>query len=81
MQTFFYSQYISNYFDIYTVDIHLYAPRLSENERTYFVHTRGLTYTPSLLSLVYIINARCEPRFTGYHATSEVTLHIPHPYT
>ena len=55
--------YISNHFDIYTVDIHLYTPRLSENVRTYFVHTRGLTYTPSRLSLVYIINARCEPHF------------------
>ena len=50
---------------IYTVDIHLYTPHLSENERTYFIHTRGLTYTPSRLSLVYIINARCEPRLNG----------------
>ena len=45
----------------------LYTPRLSENVRTYFVHTRGLTYTPSRLSLVYIINAQCEPRFRFYY--------------
>ena len=54
---------ISNHFDIYIVDIHLYTPRLSENVHTYFVHNRGLTYAPSRLSLVYIINARYEPRF------------------
>ena len=56
--------YISNHFDIYTIDIHLYTPRLSENVGTYFVHTRGLTYTLSRLSLVYIINTWCEPCFT-----------------
>ena len=47
--------------------MHLYTLRLSENVRTYFVQTRGLTYTPSRLSLVYIINARCEPRFRFYY--------------